>query len=359
MVVVAVGPVPVPIEVAIPINVSASAEVSGSVSVSANASMGGSVGIEYEDGDVSGISEFSHLATVNHSVNAEASAEARIGPDITVKAGWGVPVLGELAATAGLDVYSGLRLTYVLNRSPRGKLCVPVHAEGRLVFSIPVIDDITVGPETIIDEEVICVEFPDGELEWSGTYSGNFTAEETTVEPGWTIVETWTGNWQQAVDGTSPDGLTPEDDFSLVPASSEWTYDQSRFSDVPCVTYGPREVGSNPDSRIFLRLVPDGYQIYGGGGTGQTTFISRPCTGEETLTDEGETTYGNGGLGCFPEFETQPMPAAVDGVLTLSGTLSGGADCLFMFEDTSASERTWNLTVSCVGGGVPTSNWKC
>ena len=123
-VVIEVGPVPVPVTIDVPIKASASASVSGSTQVSADASMQGSIGIQYDKGDVSGVKSLTKSASVTHSVEAQAELQARIGPGIGIEAGWDVPVLGELAATAGVDVSSGLKLTYEPGQSPAGQtLC--------------------------------------------------------------------------------------------------------------------------------------------------------------------------------------------------------------------------------------------
>jgi len=157
--VVVVGPVPVPVTVSLPIVLEASASVSGSVTISADASVQGSLGLDYRDGDVSAVKEFSSDANLNHEVEAQANAQALIGPDIEVEAGWKIPVIGGVAAEVEISARTGLRLEYVLSNSPPGKLCVPLRLGGEVEFDTP-IGDIEKGlPEYSTD--IKCAEFGD------------------------------------------------------------------------------------------------------------------------------------------------------------------------------------------------------
>jgi hypothetical protein len=207
-VLVEVGPVPVPLTVDIPIRLEASASVSGAAHVKATASVAGSLGLEYHDGDIDGVHEFSSDAGLEHSVSASASAEAKIGPDITVEAGWHVPVLGELAAKVDTDVSSGLRLTYDPAQSRPGKLCVPLTVKGSIGLEIPVKGEIKAGPSTLLEKDIKCVEFggtPEAQPQWTGTIQHNYRD-----------IESATGRVVREVNdvitlngGTDSDGNTP------------------------------------------------------------------------------------------------------------------------------------------------------
>lgn len=183
-VLVEVGPVPVPLTVDIPIRLEASASASGAVHVKATASVAGSLGLEYHDGDIDGVHEFSSDAGLEHSVSASASAEAKIGPDITVEAGWHVPVLGELAAKVDTDVSSGLRLSYDPAQSRPGKLCVPLTVKGSIGLEIPVKGEIKAGPTTLLDKDIKCVEFGgtrETPPQWTGTIQHTYLNTETAT----------------------------------------------------------------------------------------------------------------------------------------------------------------------------------
>lgn len=183
-VLVEVGPVPVPLTVDIPIRLEASASTSGAVHVKATASVAGSLGLEYHDGDIDGVHEFSSDAGLEHSVSASASAEAKIGPDITVEAGWHVPVLGELAAKVDTDVSSGVRLTYDPAQSRPGKLCVPLTVKGSIGLEIPVKGEIKAGPTTLLEKDIKCVEFggtQEIQPQWTGTIQHTYRNTETAT----------------------------------------------------------------------------------------------------------------------------------------------------------------------------------
>lgn len=160
VVVAVVGGVPVPITIEIPIKLRANGSVSGSVSAEAHATADGSVGIRYEDGDVSGIRELNRSASASYDVDAAAHLEGRIGPDIGVSAGWRVPVLGSLAANAGLDVTTGVVLDYSIDEEPPGSICIPFTAIGDLSFNVPVVGEFGTGDITLFDRNIRCDRFP-------------------------------------------------------------------------------------------------------------------------------------------------------------------------------------------------------
>ena len=160
VVIAVIGGVPVPITIEIPIKLRANGSVAGSVHAEAHASADGSVGIRYEDGDVSGIRELNRTASYGVDVEANAHLEGRIGPDIGVSAGWHIPVLGSLAATAGLDVTTGLVLDYDSAEAPPGSLCIPFTAIGDLVFNLPIAGELGTGDITLFDRNIRCDEFP-------------------------------------------------------------------------------------------------------------------------------------------------------------------------------------------------------
>lgn len=372
-VVVLVGAVPVPLTIEIPINLNASASVEGAISVSADASMQGSLGIQYEDGDVSGVRELSSSANVDHSVDANASAEARIGPDVGVKAGWEVPVLGELAATAGIEATSGLRLTYVLGDAPPGKLCVPVTAEARIGFNVPVVGEFTAGPETLYDEDIVCAEFGtsgDDQLHWEGTMSVNLQGSYSS-EGGEHAEGLYTREW--TVNGNTPEGGRPyygEDGngrgFQL-PGVDEW--DQHHSYVAPCTTsagtHGTDETrhGSGTPSYPSLLLVvdPDGDYGFSIGPTveGTRTITWHQCDGEVTSKTDNA---GPSVTACLEELEEgltnyfhsgNPLPR--DGT-SVANSVSGQVQC----DGINMSwDVTFDFTVTCPGGSAPDGNWMC
>ena len=160
VVIAVIGGVPVPITIEIPIKLRANGSVAGSVHAEAHASADGSVGIRYEDGDVSGIRELNRTASFDVDAQANAHLEGRIGPDIGVSAGWHIPVLGSLAATAGLDVTTGLVLDYDSTEAPPGSLCIPFTAIGDLAFQLPIVGELSTGDITLFDRNIRCDQFP-------------------------------------------------------------------------------------------------------------------------------------------------------------------------------------------------------
>lgn len=154
-----VGPVVVPITVTIPIVLDASASVSGTAKISASASISGSLGLKYEDDGLSPVKEFNADANLEHEVEAQATAEAKIGPELQIEAGWDFPVIGGIAAEAEIDLKTGLRLTYDNASNPPGKLCVPFSITGSFKLNTP-IKDFNLGLPTY-NTDLKCVDFGD------------------------------------------------------------------------------------------------------------------------------------------------------------------------------------------------------
>lgn len=169
VVVAVVAGVPVPITIDVPIKLRANGTVSGAVAVDASASVDGSVGVRYQDGDVSGIRELNRSADANFNVGANAQLDARIGPDIEIAAGWRIPALGGLAAKGNLDVTTGMVLKYSTSQTPPGDLCIPFTAIAGFGFEIPVIDDINTGDIKLFDTSIRCWRFPAQGLDVSST----------------------------------------------------------------------------------------------------------------------------------------------------------------------------------------------
>lgn len=375
-VLVEVGPVPVPVTIDVPIKASASASASGSIQVSADASMQGSLGIKYEDGEISGIKTLAKSASVTHSVEAQAELQARIGPGIGIEAGWDVPVLGSLAANAGVDVSTGLKLTYDPGQSPPGKLCVPITAEGQMSLTIPDASDINAGPVTLYNENIWC--------EWIGAvllhWQGNVVWENHVSRPGPdyvsylnyfdTFQEDVTENWD--VDGHTPEGLGspdyggPGSYFDLGYASNwHWTIHKVK-------------VGGCVDLSTWDEtLVGNGSGSTGDDGQGAGSATSR-LTLHVTGGGEGEVgnffylggpdgTYDSTGA-CGPPYEGIPIGSPYDVYLNpetrkpcyIDGSPLHGSDtCQVPNDDGSFSTVSWDLTVTCPDGSAPDTNWLC
>ncbi len=378
-VLVEVGPVPVPVTIDVPIKASASASASGSIQVSAEANMQGSLGIQYDDGDVSGIKTLTKSAGVTHSVESQAELQARIGPGIGIEAGWDIPALGDLAATAGVDVSSGLKLTYDPGQSPPGKLCVPITAEGQMSLTIPDAPDINAGPVTLYDENIWCEWIGAVLLHWQGTVAW----ENHVSRPGPEYVsylnyfdifqEDATENWN--VDGHTPEGLgspgygSPGSYFDLgYTGSWHWTIHKVKFGG--CV-----DQVSTWDETLTGN---------GSGGTGDDGQGTGPSTSRLTLHvssgEEGEPgnffylggpegTYGSTGA---PECGGEPysgVPVGPPFDLAHTDTrgpcyvegppLHGSDTCQTPNEDGSFSTVSWNLSVACPDGSAPNTEWLC
>ncbi|HEX5374967.1 MAG TPA: hypothetical protein VFW48_02305 [Solirubrobacterales bacterium] len=128
--------VPVPVTFAIPLTASASASATGAVSASAEATVDGRVGVEY-DGHVHGIHDFpKSVPTIVPTYAADAKLEATAGPDLELEAGWRVPALGKLAATAAIGVQSGVSVEYDALESMT-KTCVPLDVAASIGVHLP------------------------------------------------------------------------------------------------------------------------------------------------------------------------------------------------------------------------------
>jgi hypothetical protein len=380
-VVIEVGPVPVPVTIDVPIKASASASASGSIQVSADASMQGSLGIQYDEGDVSGVKSLTKNASVTHSVEAQAELQARIGPGIGIEAGWDVPVLGELAATAGVDISSGLKLTYEPGESPPGKLCVPLTATGQMSLVIPGASDLDAGPVTLYDENIWCEWIGAIPLHWQGTVAW----ENHVSRPGpdhesylnyFDIFQAdETENW--SVDGHTPAGVGspgyggPGIHFDLgYTGSWNWTVHKVKFggcndhvstSDETLTANGS---GSTSDdgqgaaplrSRLTLHVDGEGEEV------GTFFYLGGP--------DGTESSTGAGGCGA-PPYTGVPVGPPPDLLMHPDGEprvachvdgspLHGTDTCQTPNEDGSFSTVTWDLKVTCPNGKAPDPDWLC
>lgn len=376
-VVIEVGPVPVPVTIDVPIKASASASASGSIQVSADASMQGSLGIQYDEGDVSGVKSLTKNASVTHSVEAQAELQARIGPGIGIEAGWDVPVLGDLAATAGVDVSSGLKLTYEPGQSPPGKLCVPLTATGQMSLAIPGAPDLDAGPVTLYDENIWCEWIGAIPLHWQGTVAW----ENHVSRPGPdydsylnffdVFQEDVTENW--SVDGHTPAGVGspgyggPGIHFDLgYTGSWNWTIHKVKLvgCDDHVSTWDETLTGSGsggtgddgqsgpPTSKLTLHVDGEGEEV------GTFFYLGGP-----------EGTYGStgaGGCGASPYTGVAVGPpfdlAHTDtrGRCYVDGSPLHGTDtCQTPNEDGSFSTVTWDLKATCPDGKAPDADWLC
>jgi hypothetical protein len=359
-VLVEVGPVPVPLTVDIPIKLSASASVSGKVHVKASAGVRGALGLEYHDGDISGVHEFSSDASLEHSVQASAEAEAKIGPDIAVEAGWHVPVLGELAVKVDADVASGLKLTYDSNASPPGKLCVPLTVEGSIDLEIPVKDLDPVGPKKLIDTNIKCVDFGGSTLHWEGSIGANWHTDFSKPGPE-NETGSYSGSASWHVDSTGPDG-PPGGPLDY---TGSWTaHDESNRS---CPGGGTTQFtreggGSGTQADGTNSLMIDSspaygftWELYTGGPDGTLTDTYTDCTGATgVFTNEDQPIecigWLNGSMAAMPRNGTH-----VVGTLTSSEPcISGGG-----YSSSGGYTISFDLTVTCSDGSAPDADWKC
>jgi hypothetical protein len=359
-VVIEVGPVPVPVTIDIPIKASASASASGSIQVSADASMEGSLGIQYDDGDVSGIKSLAKSASVTHSVEAQAELHARIGPGIGIEAGWDVPVLGDLAATAGIDVSSGLKLTYDPGQSPPGKLCVPITAKGQMSLTIPDAPDINAGPVTLYDENIWCEWIGAILLHWQGTVDYDHHSEYESE--GWNYNYEASETWN--VDGHLLEGRG--DGWFRLPYSSTWhstLHGSHSCSGGGAATdtevgdgSGEEEVGGDPYTAFGI------YTATGNAGDPSSYFSPGGPYGSLYVSDtdcEGASHSGpyplpppglrSPGVNC----QANNGPLGRDGV-RVQGT-SGTNGC----GEGVDAHLTWDLTVTCPDGKAPDPEWMC
>jgi hypothetical protein len=154
-----IGPIVVPVKVEAPIQLTASAAVSGKVSISAKAEMHGSIGAAYENGGIHGVHEFSTGSSLHHSAQAEAKLRVGIGPQISVKAGWSVPVLGTLGAELDSGITAGPELNFRTESKPPGSLCAFLDVNAAVGLDLPHEDPIKAGPHTFYDGDIACVGF--------------------------------------------------------------------------------------------------------------------------------------------------------------------------------------------------------
>jgi hypothetical protein len=350
-----VGAVPVPVTIDIPIKASASASASGSIQVSADANMQGSLGIQYDNGEVSGVKSLTKSAGVTHSVETQAELEARIGPGIGVEAGWDVPVLGDLVATAGVDVSSGLKLTYDPAESPPGKLCVPLTAEGQMSLAIPGAPDLDAGPITLYDENIWCEWIGEVLLHWQGKV--DFVHHEQYESDGWSNAYDATETWN--VNGYLLEGR--QNGFFRLPYDGTWHYTVQGSR--PCSGGGAETVtqvadGSGSDDEDdpsnnfgFYSAIPGNAEdpssyIYPAGPRGSANESGTLCDGSTHSSSYPVASPGFGRGGC----QVNDGPLAHDGV-----RVQGSTDCGF----SGVIQGSWDLTVTCPDGAAPDTDWLC
>jgi hypothetical protein len=181
----------VPVRVKVPVILRGSASVSGGVSVTATVGAHGSLGVAYEEGQLKGIHDLTDDATLEHHADLDADADAGVGPDVTIIAGWQIPGLGSLDATFEIGVAAGPRLHYASDASPPGSLCAHLNLHGSVTVDIPHAE-ITSGVKDLFDEDTKCVTWG-AEItitNCSAFETGAAECEEDTIDAG--IHQVWT-----------------------------------------------------------------------------------------------------------------------------------------------------------------------
>jgi hypothetical protein len=154
-----VGPVVVPVKVEIPVSLIASAEVDGKVSLSAEADVNGAIGAAYEEGGIHGVHEFSTGHKLTDTISANAKLRVGLNPEIKIKAGWSVPVLGTLGAEVDAGITAGPELNYDSTRKPPGTYCAFLDVDSSIALDLPHEDPIEDGPHTWYDGDLGCIVF--------------------------------------------------------------------------------------------------------------------------------------------------------------------------------------------------------
>lgn len=344
-VVVPIGPVLLPVKIDVPITLNASAQAEGSVSISAHAGVQGTVGLAYDDGDVSPVHEISSDAALQHEVDAKASAQALLGPDITAKAGWEVPVLGGLAATVGVNAASGLRLSYDVGQAPPGKLCAPLKISGSLGFQIPVLGDIE-GEKTIVDTDIKCLALGGTDLYWKGTITGEdflgFLPRDSFV-----TLLTW------HIDSTSPEGAG-EAYLGYSGSYSSHFEEQASCGGPPQIIremdgLGAGSASAGSGEGVWIDLEPGGFIYAVPPMTGTATEIARPCNGAQETTIRPEQTDVQA-VNLSHRFALIPKP---------SGTRIQGSYETESEDSVAHSKASWDIEVTCPDGTAPDADWEC
>lgn len=136
MALVLVGHVPVPITFRFPIVLRVSAAATAETSLTAKTKLEAKLGVRYHD------RRYELIRTVHRSppkiIPAGAiagSAEATIGPDVEVEAGWSLRPLGKLAANATIGLRGGVRFGYS-TEDPVLRTCAPFVVDGSLAFQL-------------------------------------------------------------------------------------------------------------------------------------------------------------------------------------------------------------------------------
>ncbi len=359
-----VGDIPVPVTVAVPIKLSGLVKVGGSASAGVTAEAHGSFGLAYENGSVVGIHELSSEAGFDHDEEASAELEARVGPDVSITAGWTIPFLGKLAAGLGVGASTGLKLTYDSAKDPPGTLCAPLTITGSLSIYLPK-KTISSGTKTLYDGDIKCIEWGSEaqEVHVVGTIEVTYQGgEQIASDPPWENIsreESGSSTWQ--IDGFTS-GEENDGIGSLDQVENSWSWHQEEFAEC-----GPAYEGLN------LHPISWEANASGGGDTGDVDFYLdetgfsvglhgsvgsyldhgyADCNEEEEYEEEG------------PEYEFEPLacleiegPTDRDGT-HLTATIDGSAEC-GQITETVDFAATIDLHVSCPGGEPPDASWEC
>lgn len=321
------------------------------MSITASAQLGGSAGLEYNDGDINGVKNFSKSATLDHNLDlAQAQAEAKIGPDVKFEAGWDIPILGELAATAALDIKTGVKATYTTSKSPPGEICIPIHAAARLVFAIPGLEDITAGPETVIDENITCKQFGAQKIHWKGTLTGEWIFPTDNPRQRSTTKLTW-----------NVDATTFEKSFFDLAFNGSWTRHGEYSSDcgngiehreitdsTGSGTWRPDDPGHG---LLIYTNIPGKYYFGLPTMYGTHTTTTYGCDGTQT------TSTGNDGTGV----EASDLTSLTSGVGNEEPKPSGIrlAGSRELIDSNTERRLSWDITATCEDGGAPDAEWAC
>jgi hypothetical protein len=86
---------------------------------------------------------------------ANTKLEATAGPDLELEAGWRVPALGKLAATAAIGVRSGVSVEYDVQKSMT-KTCIPLDVAASIGVHLPLRHRALLFKPKILDTDLEC-----------------------------------------------------------------------------------------------------------------------------------------------------------------------------------------------------------
>lgn len=356
--------VPVPVTVAVPIKLSGLVKVGGSASASVTAEARGSFGLAYENGNVVGIHELSSEAGFEHEEEANAELEARVGPDVSITAGWTIPFLGKLAAGLGVGASTGLKLTYDSSKDPPGTLCAPLTITGSLSIYLPK-KTITGGPKILYDGNIKCVEWgaEAQEVHAVGTIEVTSEGEEQIAsDPPWENIsrgETGSSTWQLDgfTSGEESDGIAAFDD---VENSWSWHLEESaectseaEEENLHPISWEKDASGNGDAGYAEFNLNEDSFSIELHGSAG--SYFSHGyagCGEEEEFEDEGPE--GEFMLACL----ASDSPMHQEGT-HFTATFDVSAECGQLFFSPIDYSVSIDLHVSCPAGRAPDARWGC